>query len=168
MASNQTTKFFDDEDVEGVCLVADPNQLFFQMSNYLQHPLSIFNANWPVSLTKENISQLEPNQYVVAPKPHGTRFLLLVDSFGNIYMKNMKQNFYQLDAKRIYPIPADTVIDGYLTRNISKGRLTFVIHDARRYKGYDLTNYGIIKRIKHVKVFDVSYANSYWWNLVLY
>ena len=167
MASDKPLKFFDGEDVEGVSLVVDPNQLRRLQSNYnLKHRPFIFKANWPVSLTKENISQLKPDQYVVAPKPHGTRFLLHVDSFGNIYMENMKHNLYQLDAKRINSIPADTVIDGYLTRNISKGRLTFVIHDAIRYNGYDLTNYGIIERIKHVKVFDVSYILMI--NIVLY
>ena len=155
MASDKPLKSFDGEDVEGVSLVNDPNLLRRLQSSYLKHRQFIFKANWPVSLTKENVSQLEPDQYVVAPKPaHGIRFLLHVDSFGNIYMENMKQNFYQLDAKRINSIPADTVIDGYLTRNISKGRLTFVIHDAIRYNGYDLTNYGIVERITFIKVFD--------------
>ena len=151
-------KFFNDEDVDGISPVTDSilvDKMRHKLESYVKCPKSYFKpGNWPVNLSRENINQLVSNPYVVAPKPFGTRYLLYIESAGDVFMENIKNNFFQLDAVKIVSLSSnDTVLDGYFARSIKENRLTFVIHDAIRCNGVDLTKGDVIERITTVKVY---------------
>ena len=77
-------------------------------------------------------------------------------------MENMARHFLLFDPERSVKflssdkrVLTDTVLDGYLVRNLAQDAghpLTFVICDAIRCDGIDLTGLGIMERINHVKV----------------
>ena len=123
---------------------------------------TIFPAAWAVHLTMENIHQLELNPHFVTPKPEGPRFLLYVDSSGDIYLENMTQHFFRVDSDHAIQMVSadgntitDTVLDGIFTRekkSDGKGKLTFVIRDGIRYGGQDLTKMNVSRRLSFVKV----------------
>lgn len=162
---------FNDEDVDGVSLVTDYD-LIKRMQLELNKCTSLgggfLPGNWPVSLSQDNITQLASNSYVVAPKPHGSRYFLYVDSVGDVYMENMKQNFFRLDSDRAVKLLSndgkvlvDTILDGYIVRSSTGGRLTFYIHDAIRCFGVDLTTGDVIERIDIVQVHKTFFQSKF-------
>lgn len=118
------------------------------------HEHTFFPALWAVHLTMANIHLLESKSYFVTPKPTGPRFLLYVDSSGQIYLENMTQHFFLVDTNHaIQMVAADTVLDGVFTKEKnSSGKLTFVIRDAVRCSGKDLTRMNVFQRLAYVKV----------------
>ena len=90
---------------------------------------------------------------------------------GIIYLENQTQNFFRVSQDReIQLLLPDTVLDGYFVHPIAavsddeaeevaaahpgenQGRLTFLIQDAIRCNGVDLSGLGIVKRIAFIKV----------------
>jgi hypothetical protein len=164
------TNFLDDELVEGVSLVTDSQlvrEMQLRLGKYVgarNHEHTIFPAAWAINLTMENIHQLELNpHFMVTPKPEGPRFLLYVDSSGQIFLQNMTQHFFRVDSDHAIQLISvdgqtitDTVLDGIVTRakksDGNKGKLTFVIRDGIRCGGQDLTKMNVFQRIAFVKV----------------
>ena len=121
------------------------------------------------SLNKKNLKFLAGGPgYVVAPTPDGTRYLLYVDSSGDVYLENKAKNFFLVDKDRAIQLLSpdrsvlkDTVLDGYFVRPIvgqgiadpdARGRLSFVIQDAIRCNGTDLTKLCIVDRVAFIEV----------------
>ena len=80
-------------------------------------------------------------------------------------MENQERHFFLLDPERSavkflssdQRVLTDTVLDGYLVRKLTQDAghpLTFVIHDAIRCDGVDLTGLDILERINHVQVYS--------------
>jgi hypothetical protein len=98
------TNSHDDELVEGVSLLTDcqlVQGMKIRLGKYVGaqiHEHTFFPATWAVHLSTENIHQLELNPPFVMPKPEGPRFLLYVDSSGDIYLENMTQHFFRVDS----------------------------------------------------------------------
>jgi hypothetical protein len=96
--------FLDDELVEGVSLVTDSQlvrEIKIRLGKYVGariHEHTFFPAMWAVNLSMENIHHLLLNPTFVTPKPEGPRFLLYVDSSGDIYLENMTQHFFRVDS----------------------------------------------------------------------
>ena len=150
--------------VDGINIVTDfdlVKEMQAKMKNFTNWRKDFFPVNWPFSLNKN----------IVAPKPEGTRYLLYVDSYGDIYLENQTQNFFRVSQDReIQLLLPDTVLDGYFVHPIAavsddeaeeeaaahpgenQGRLTFLIQDATRCNGVDLSGLGIVKRIAFIKV----------------
>ena len=161
-------KFLNDEDIDGVELVMDfdlVKELQRRLGLFAHGPTNFFAANWPVSLSMDTIQQLKTSPYVASPKPAGIRYMLYIDADGDMLMENMSQHFFRLNEDRsIYLTVRDTVLDGIVVhRNVSDsecttdgsetiGKLTFVIMDAIRCNGVDLTGRNILERIAFVKV----------------
>ncbi len=129
---------------------------------------------WPVTLSSKNIEFLATKPYVLAPKPKGPRFLLYVDACGQIFLENMTQNIFCVDEDHAVKMASfggrpinDTILDGILTREKlnsddccadsdleAAGKLTFVIQDAIRCNGENLTSLNIFQRIAFVEVYS--------------
>ena len=159
----------DEEPVQGVNLVGDPElvrQMQILLGNYVgacifEH--TFFPALWAIPLSMENIYQLESKPHFMIPKPTGPRFLLYIDSSGQTYLENMTQHFFRVDTDCAFQLVSfegraitDTVLDGIFTREkdsgTNAGRLTFVVCDAVRCNGQDLTKKDVPQRIAFVKV----------------
>jgi len=118
-----------------------------------------FAVNLLSQLSIGDIPKLKKKPYLVSPRPEGVRYLLYIDSTGEMIMENRAQYIFKV-AKDGAPrlIPKDTVLDGVVTRKtvrdgaIQKGKLTFVIMDSTRVKGINLTDKGIQERIATVQV----------------
>jgi hypothetical protein len=150
-------------------------QLHVRLGEFAKGPIDFFTALWPVTLSDENLSILASEPYDVVPRAYGTRYLLYVDSAGQIYLENMSQHIFRVDddhsinmvSSNGQPI-TDTVLDGVFTKakcpgrgnsdedseygNDNKGRLTFLIHDAIRCNGVDLTDLNIRSRMNVIQV----------------
>lgn len=158
--------------MNGVSLLTDYDlvkELQVKLGRFAHGPEDFFPVNWPVSLSVENIKNLEVVPYVVTPKPVGVRFLLYIDSEGSMFMENMTQHIFKLDEDRAPQLTVkDTVLDGLVVRKIrpnglgsfeanedvevAEGKLTFVIMDATRCSGVDLTGRNIQERISFIHV----------------
>ena len=160
---DRDAKFLEDEEVDGISLVEDSDfvkQIRGKLGHYTHGPVDWFPVNWAVSLNQSNINRLASTPYVVAAKPHHTRrYLLYIDSDGEIFMENQTQNIFHVHSNRSIQFPSsdgryikDTVLDGYFVHPVD-GRLTFVVKDAIRCNGVDLTDRGIIQRMAFIKVF---------------
>jgi hypothetical protein len=146
-----------------------------RLGKFAKGQTDFFPVMWPdVSLSTENVHSLAWEPYVVAPKPSGPRFLLYIDSSGDIFLENMTQHIFRVDEDHAIKIETfdgrpvtDTVLDGIITseklngadarceKNKEEGtnrKFTFLIRDAIRCNGKDLTNYNILKRITFVRV----------------
>jgi len=163
------------EHIDGISLEEDfevVQELRVRLGRSNHGPLDFFPVNWPVSSNSLIIKQLEKEPFVVAPKPNGVRFLLYINSEGKMIMENMAQHFFKVDQDRALQVTAtDTVLDGILTRKIisdgspclnnnqeEKGKLTFVVMDATRCRGVDLTRKNILERISAVQVITQTSA----------
>ena len=125
---------------------------------------------WPVSLYTGNIEELSLKPYVLAPKPIGLRFLLYVDCNGTVFLENIAQHVFRVDKNHTIEMASsdggpitDTVLDGIFTRkklnsedkeSKTEGELTFVVQDAIRCNGKDLTSFDILERIAFVNVYS--------------
>jgi hypothetical protein len=176
---NPDTKFIENEEVEGIHLVMDfdlVRELQVRLGRFISNGTSdFFAAMWPVSLSTDNVHSLARSSYVVAPKPTGPRFFLYIDPSGDIFLENMTQHIFRVDEDHAINIQSfdgrpitDTVLDGIFTReklndysscdnNLKEEggnprKLTFVIQDAIRCNGKDLTQSNIVQRIAYVRV----------------
>ncbi len=164
--------------MEGVHLVNDfdlVRQIQVRLGKFIPEGKDdFFSAMWPVSLSTDNVHLLASEPYVVAPKPTGPRFFLYVDPSGDIFLENMTQHIFRVDEDHAIKMESfdgrpitDTVLDGIITREKSNGpdascegngedgttrKLTFVICDAIRCNGKDLTSSSILQRIAYVRV----------------
>ena len=150
-------------------------QLHVRLGEFAKGPTDFFPALWPVTLSNENLNFLASEPYDVVPRAYGTCYFLYVDSAGQIYLENMSQHIFRVDddhsinmvSSNGRPI-TDTVLDGVFTRakcpgrgssdedseygNDNNGRLTFLIHDAIRCNGVDLTDLNIRSRMNVIQV----------------
>jgi hypothetical protein len=164
--------------VEGVHLLTDYDlvrELQVRLGKFIpKGKKDFFSVMWPVSLSTDNVHLLASEPYVVGPKPSGPRFLLYVDPSGDIFLENMTQHIFRVDEDHAIKMESfdgrpivDTVLDGIIPREKSNGadascegtsedgttrKLTFVICDAIRCNGKDLTNSSILQRIAYVRV----------------
>jgi hypothetical protein len=155
-----------DCEVDGVFVLMDQDfaeEIRNRLGNFAHGPRNFFPANWPVSLGKHNINVLSEN-YVVRAKPQGPRYLLYIDEDGDIYMENNAQQIFRIDEEFVIRFPStiggyvkDTVLDGILAElkdfneADEKKRFVFIIHDATRVNGVDITRKGILERMTFVK-----------------
>ena len=167
-------KFLDDEDVEGVRLLTDARQVY-KLRNLLGENIKgsqvSFAAMWPVDMSMDRLQRVLEIPYYVAPKPHGHRFMLYINATGETFLENNSRNVFQLDGEHSFHFISrdgsaciDTVLDGVITRpksstiddgnddKESKPKLTFVVMDAVRYNGRDLTNMSVADRMACIKV----------------
>ncbi len=170
--------------MEGVHLVNDfdlVREMQVRLGEFIPNgSQDFFSAMWPVSLSTDNVHFLASEPYVVAPKPTGSRFFLYVDPSGDIFLENMTQHIFRVDQDHAIEMQSfdgrpiiDTLLDGILTRekldaadascegNGEDGttrKLTFVICDAMRCNGKDLTKSSILQRIAYVRVSNNSSA----------
>ena len=161
--------FLENGNVEGISLVQNfhfVRDLQTRLGGFNHGPSNRFPGNQPIFLNVTNMKKLKAaGPVVVAPKPLGIRYLLYVDPEGKMYMENETQHIFVVDpdfAPRL--IPKDTVLDGIVVRKIvrdgaaqsrsaeAKGKLSFVIMDATRVNGLDLTQKNIKDRISVVQV----------------
>ncbi|EFX63917.1 hypothetical protein DAPPUDRAFT_267421 [Daphnia pulex] len=95
------------------------------------------------------------------PKPSGSRFLLYIDSSGQTSLENMTHQF-RVDTDRAVQFISidgraitDTVLDGIFTREKDAEnnavKLSFVICDAVRCNGQDITKMNVFQHIAFVK-----------------
>ena len=155
-------KFLEDEqETEGIHLVTDFNlvrEIQCRLGECAKGPTDFFPAMWPVTLSTENIRFIAEDPYDVIAKVSGTRYLLYVDPSGQIFLENMTQHVFRVDQDRAVEIVRETILDGIFTREkvdsspLTVGRLTFVIQDAIRFGGVDLTHLNIGRRIGNIKV----------------
>ncbi|EFX64762.1 hypothetical protein DAPPUDRAFT_265827 [Daphnia pulex] len=68
-----------------------------RLGRFTKGPTDISPVMWPVSLSKKNVHLLASKPYVVGPKPSGPRFLLYIDSSGEIFLENMTQHIFRID-----------------------------------------------------------------------
>lgn len=166
---NVNPHFLEDEDVEGIS--------FLQNVDWRQKLLrkccsKTFQRHSPLSLhchqiKKEFATILGLTPHVVAPKPIGIRYLLNVNLRGRMFMmQSSTQHFFQVDLNYIpHLIPTNTILDGILVRRIvgdfaahninnpmANGRLTYVIMDAIRCHGVNLTRKTLQERMSTVEV----------------
>ena len=151
--------FYNRENMENVSLVTDlclVNEMRGRLGAYVNRQ---FPANWPTYLSHDNVSQLESQRYIIILKPNGWRYLLYVDADGRVFFENRLQHFFLMDPGHAVKLMSldgrvltDTVLDGSLVWERHGGRLTFVIQDAIRVDGVDLTGLGIVERIAYVDV----------------
>jgi len=125
-------------------------------------PRDQFPVNWPVSLNRNNIGKLKTaGPFVVAPKPLGIRVLLYVNPNGMMFFENNTQNVFKVDPDLAPQLPKDTILDGIIVKKLVRGegsngngdgKLSFVIMDATRVDGVQLTQKSIQERISAVEV----------------
>lgn len=165
-------KLLGDQQIDGVHLVTDyhlTRTIQTRLGNYANGPTDLFPGMWPITLSMENIHVLESKPYVVSAQPCGSRMFLYVDSSGKIYLENMTQHIFQVDDNCALMLvsngrPAtDTVLEGVMTtvKPAANGdncikQFTFVIQDAIRCIGKDLTGLNIQNRIDFVKVISLD------------
>ena len=174
---DRDAKFLKDEDVDGIAVVTDLDlvkEMQHKIGRFADRPIDFFPAAWAVSLNQKNFDLLSFAPYVVTPKPDGTLYLLYVDSVGDVYLENQTQNFFKMSENRTVQLLSsdrqvlkDTLLDGYFVRRICStgsegpdqlGRLTFIIQDAIRCNGTDLTKRGILQRIDTIEVILFYYS----------
>ena len=132
----------------------------------------VFAAMWPTGLSMDRLHEYvlkSPCPYFVAPRPHGHRFILYINSRGDVFLENQARHVFQLEEEhsvnilsRGGTVCADTVLDGTIARAksnmasddnaCSESKLTFIITDAARYNGQDLTKMSVIDRLACIKV----------------
>ena len=141
-----------------------------RLGNYANGPKDYFPGMWPITLSMENVHVLESRPYVMLAQPSGSRMFLYVDSSANIYLENMTQHIFQVDdscslimvSSNGRPV-TDTLLEGVMTtgkpvanEKSSTDNFTFVIQDAIRCMGKDLTGLNIQERIDVVKVIGLD------------
>lgn len=151
-----------DRHIDGISLLENSEfvkELQVKLTHFNHSSFNFFPANWPVTLDLSNIKRLTTEPFVMAPKPAGIRYLLYVDHEGEIFMQNITQHIFKV-ARDCAPqmTTSDTILDGIVVRKRQsnnqeiKGNSTFVIMDATRVNGVDLTGKSIQERIAAVKV----------------
>ena len=166
---------------DGFSIVPFPGSKYVKNIKFLLNQITkrelvhSFPVNWPDIMNQSNIkllSAIPSKHYVVAPKPNGVRYLLYIDSFGQIFLENSAANLFSINQDRLVQlllsngqVLIDTVLDGYLVRECdhnlpqeNKGsRLVFVITDAIRCNGIKLYNLGIVERMSYIYVSSFSF-----------
>jgi len=163
-----SVRFLREKDLEGVYLCQDLDfvkQLRARLGFYSHGPVNSFPVSSPITLNKNSVKQLEWEPFVVTPVPLGIRYLLYVDHEGRTFMENSTQQIFQFAKSRLFQhFPTETVLDGIVVRKMVRGdaaqnvnqnpdgKLTFLIMDATRVKGVDVTQKSIQERISIVQV----------------
>ena len=133
------------------------------MGIFNEGPRDQFPVNWPVSLNRNNIDKLKTaGPFVVSPKPLGIRALLYVNPDGMIFFENNTQHVFKVDPDLSPKLPKDTILDGIIVKKLVRGegsndgngdgKLSFVIMDATRVDGVQLSQKSIQERISAVEV----------------
>ena len=166
--------------VDGIQLVIDfdfVKEMQHKLGRFPNGPTDFFPAISSVLLNQDNrdffVTGWTLN--VVAPNPEGTDYFLYVDSVRDVYLENQTQNFFQMSRDKAIQLLSpdrralkDTLLDGYFVRRLNtvsgdeaaanQGRLTFIIQDAIRCDGTDLTRFGILERIAFIEVFQFKFS----------
>ncbi len=161
----------DGEQIDGIHFLRQfdlVSQMQVFLDPYVPGPTAYFSAMHYGLLSLRNVHLLFSSKspsYVMAAKPTGSRYLLYVDSSGQIFLENMSQHVFRVDNDlAVQMVTPDTVLDGTLTRKKlahsvrnqgpegTGGKLTFVIQDAIRCSGVDLRESNVVERIAFVNV----------------
>lgn len=95
-----------------------------------------FPGPQPVSIERRHFPLLKQQSYVVCEKTDGTRYLLVcLPASKDVILVNRT---FETKMVSFAGFPKDTILDGELVTTKDKRKL-FVIHDAVRVKGYNLT-----------------------------
>ena len=186
---DSNAKFLEEEEVEGISLVEDLDlvkQIHSKLGHYTHGPRDWFPVSWAVSLNQSNLHLLETTAYVVASKSRALRrYLLYVDSEGQVYMEGQTQNIFHVQPSHAIRFPSsdgrfikDTLLDGHFARPSGEDnrpavgnvddKLTFFIQDAIRCNGVDLTDRGILERLNFIKVFNFFFKEMPYFIKLIY
>ena len=92
-----------------------------------------FPGPQPVSIERRHFPLLKRQPYFVCEKTDGTRHLLASTEEGTFLVNRA----FKIEPVKM-KVPKDTLLDGELVKT-KAGRWLFVVHDAVRVKGVDLT-----------------------------
>lgn len=172
MGIDSRAMFLETENVDGISLVQNlefVRDVQIRLGSFNQGSCNRFPVNDPIYLNKTNMKKLKTaGPVAVAPKPLGVRYLLYVDPEGRMFLENKTQHIFIVDQHRApQQIPRDSVFDGIIVKKITRGgaadevasnntagdgKLTFVVMDATRINGMDLTRKSILERISTARV----------------
>ncbi|XP_018018870.1 mRNA-capping enzyme [Hyalella azteca] len=102
----------------------------------------------PVSMSRDNISLLKDHPYYVSWKADGTRYMMLIDGGGEIYLSDRDNSIFHApditfkDKDDLNVNLKDTLIDGELVIDVEPGTKKryprYLIYDALRIRGRDI------------------------------
>ena len=105
-----------------------------------------FPGPQPVSIERRHFCLLKRQPYLVCEKTDGVRHLLLSTSEGLVALVNRAFHTEIVKIK----VPKDTLLDGELVKS-KAGKMLFMVYDAVRVKGEDLTRLPLDKRLEKAK-----------------
>jgi len=162
--------FFENKKIDGASLVEDSDlatEIKARIHHYNRAPKGFlgFPTNTSFYLATGDIQHFKKKPYLVSPRPQGDRYLLYTDGHGRMFLEDRVQRILKVDQDRTPQIPKNTVLIGIVTRKIIRnenaqnsnseandGKLTFVIMDATRVNGVDLTQKNVTERISTIQV----------------
>jgi len=117
------------------------------MNEYIRDAWGSTDANrfpgpQPVSIERRHFPWLKRQPYFVCEKTDGVRQFLVSNTDG-VFIVNRA---FQVEPVKIR-IPKDTLLDGELVK-LKNQKMAFVVHDAVRVKGENLTNQPLNQRLE--------------------
>ena len=107
---------------------------------------SRFPGPQPVSIERRHFCLLKRQPYLVCEKTDGVRHLLASTPEGIVTLVNRA---FRMESVKIR-IPKDTLLDGELVTTKS-GKVLFMVYDAVRVKGEDLTRAPLDQRLEKAR-----------------
>ena len=100
-----------------------------------------FFGSLPVKLDFTNINSITGKSYVVAPRPNGKNYLMLIKNRGEIFMISENDHVFRVENMNFSQLKdiKNCILDGILTESKHRGgNLRFVITDAISYEGQQM------------------------------
>lgn len=123
----------------------------------------------PVSMDRQNLSFLQEKPYKVSWKADGTRYMMLIDGFDEIYFIDRDNCVYKvsgltfLHRKEKEKHIQDTVVDGEMVIDVVNGQKfpRFLIYDIVRYEGNEVGKCDFGTRLTCIEKEIVGSRNYY-------
>jgi hypothetical protein len=117
----------------------------------IHHKLTHNPAPNPVSLTREHLSLLQNESYVVAEKSDGVRYLLLISKFSDgqrpfAVMIDRAFKMYQIEIFAPHYVYRGSLFDGELVWDKKTNCLKFLIFDVVAYAGKSVCHHYFLQR----------------------
>jgi hypothetical protein len=106
-----------------------------------------FPGPQPVSIERRHFCLLKRQPYLVCEKTDGVRHLLVSTPDGTVALVNRA---FHVDPVKIR-IPKDTLLDGELVKTKTGAKMLFMVYDAVRVKGEDLTRAPLDQRLEKAR-----------------